>query len=90
MKYCVVWCVFQELILDQSITEYRLSGLFPLTRYVVLVQGESDGQYTSIVATEFVTGNTVTSAKCVSVSVNHRCENGQDNNIFHSLNKPTK
>ncbi|KAG7273247.1 hypothetical protein CRUP_001343 [Coryphaenoides rupestris] len=45
-----------ELILDQSITEYRFSGLSPLTRYMVLVQGERDGQYTSIVATEFVTG----------------------------------
>jgi len=56
---CVVLCVFQELILDQSITEYRFSGLSPLTRYMVLVQGERDGQYTSIVATAFVTGNTV-------------------------------
>ncbi|XP_034410202.1 tenascin [Cyclopterus lumpus] len=46
----------QEVILDQSITEYKLTGLLPMSRYIVLVQGERDGQYTSVVTTEFLTG----------------------------------
>jgi len=46
----------KELILDSSITEYKLTGLLPTSRYFVLVQGERDGHYTSIVTTEFVTG----------------------------------
>lgn len=46
----------KELILDSSITEYKLSGLLPMSRYFVLVQGERDGVYTSVVTTEFVTG----------------------------------
>ncbi|KAK9513648.1 hypothetical protein VZT92_027164 [Zoarces viviparus] len=46
----------KEVILDQSITEYKLTGLLPMSRYIVLVQGERDGQYTSVVTTEFLTG----------------------------------
>ncbi|XP_054477206.1 tenascin [Anoplopoma fimbria] len=46
----------KEVILDQSITEYILTGLLPMSRYTVLVQGERDGQYTSVVTTEFITG----------------------------------
>ncbi|XP_078109288.1 tenascin [Sander vitreus] len=46
----------KEVILDQSITEYKLTGLLPMSRYIVLVQGERDGQYTSVVTTEFITG----------------------------------
>ncbi|KAM8870572.1 uncharacterized protein tnxba isoform 2-T2 [Spinachia spinachia] len=46
----------KEVILDQSITEYKLTGLLPMSRYIVLVQGERDGQYTSVVTTEFTTG----------------------------------
>ncbi|XP_032374195.1 tenascin [Etheostoma spectabile] len=46
----------KEVILDQSITEYKLTGLLPMSRYFVLVQGEKDGQYTSVVTTEFLTG----------------------------------
>lgn len=37
-------------------TEYKLTGLLPMSRYIVLVQGERDGRYTSIVTTEFITG----------------------------------
>ncbi|XP_070691887.1 tenascin-like [Pempheris klunzingeri] len=46
----------KEIILDSSITEYKLSGLLPMSRYIVVVQGEKDGHYTSIVTTEFITG----------------------------------
>ena len=54
--------MFQEVILDHTITEYRLARLLPMTRYMVLVQGERDGHYTSIVTSEFVTGNTAVCA----------------------------
>ncbi|CAL8248784.1 unnamed protein product [Lota lota] len=57
ITYHVVGEESKEVILDSTITEYRLTGLLPMTRYVVLVQGEmGDGHYTSIVTTEFVTG----------------------------------
>ncbi|XP_034083914.1 tenascin [Gymnodraco acuticeps] len=46
----------KEVILDQSTTEYKLTGLLPMSRYIVLVQGEREGQYTSVVTTEFITG----------------------------------
>ncbi|XP_074539360.1 tenascin [Halichoeres trimaculatus] len=46
----------KELILDSSFTEFKLTGLLPMSRYIVLVQGERDGHYTSIVTSEFVTG----------------------------------
>lgn len=42
--------------MDGTMTEYKLTGLFPMSRYIVLVQGERDGRYTSIVTTEFITG----------------------------------
>lgn len=46
----------QEVTLDGTMTEYKLTGLLPMSRYIVLVQGERDGRYTSIVTTEFITG----------------------------------
>ncbi|XP_059195908.1 tenascin [Centropristis striata] len=46
----------KEVILDQSMTEYTLTGLLPMSRYIVLVQGQRDGHYTSLVTTEFITG----------------------------------
>ncbi|KAM9352914.1 uncharacterized protein tnxba [Symphorus nematophorus] len=46
----------KEVILDSSVTEYKLTGLLPMSRYIVLVQGERDGHYTSVVTTEFITG----------------------------------
>nr|CAD45004.2 putative tenascin X [Takifugu rubripes] len=46
----------KEVILDGTMTEYKLTGLLPMSRYIVLVQGERDGRYTSIVTTEFITG----------------------------------
>ncbi|XP_035496815.2 tenascin isoform X1 [Scophthalmus maximus] len=46
----------KEVILDTTITEYKLTGLLPMSRYTVLVQGERDGRYTSVVTTEFITG----------------------------------
>ncbi|KAG7241996.1 hypothetical protein INR49_024637 [Caranx melampygus] len=46
----------KEVTLDSTITEYKLTGLLPMSRYIVLVQGERDGHYTSVVTTEFITG----------------------------------
>ncbi|XP_029360614.1 tenascin [Echeneis naucrates] len=46
----------KEVILDSAVTEYKLTGLLPMSRYTVLVQGERDGYYTSVVTTEFITG----------------------------------
>lgn len=46
----------KEVILEPTLTEYKLTGLFPMSRYIVVVQGERDGHYTSIVTTEFITG----------------------------------
>nr|XP_043889420.1 tenascin [Solea senegalensis] len=46
----------REVILDSTVTEYKLTGLLSMSRYKVLVQGERDGHYTSLVTTEFITG----------------------------------
>ncbi|KAM3613814.1 uncharacterized protein V6R79_005409 [Siganus canaliculatus] len=46
----------KEVIMDSSATEYKLTGLLPMSRYIVLVQGERDGLYTSVFTTEFITG----------------------------------
>ncbi|XP_040901236.1 tenascin isoform X2 [Toxotes jaculatrix] len=46
----------KEVILDPTVTEYKLTGLIPMSRYIVLVQGERDRHYTSVVTTEFITG----------------------------------
>ncbi|XP_068616572.1 tenascin-R [Brachionichthys hirsutus] len=54
--YHVVGEEAQEIILDGYVTEYKLVGLLPMSRYIVLVQGEKDRRYTSIVTTEFITG----------------------------------
>ncbi|XP_077384193.1 tenascin-R-like [Festucalex cinctus] len=54
--YQVVGEETMELILEPTITEYKLTGLLPMSRYNVLVEGERDGHYTSIVTTEFITG----------------------------------
>uniref|UniRef100_A0A3Q3SD48 Tenascin XB n=1 Tax=Mastacembelus armatus TaxID=205130 RepID=A0A3Q3SD48_9TELE len=45
-----------SLVLDPTITEYKLTGLLPMSRYIVVVQGERDGRYTPVVTTEFITG----------------------------------
>ncbi|XP_019728390.1 uncharacterized protein tnxba isoform X2 [Hippocampus comes] len=54
--YQVVGEEAMELILEPTITEYKLTGLLPMSRYNVLVEGERDGRYTSIVTSEFITG----------------------------------
>lgn len=46
----------KDVILDPTMTEYKLTGLIPMSRYTVLVQGERDGVYTSLVTAEFTTG----------------------------------
>lgn len=56
LTYQVVGEEFKELTLDPTVTSYKLMGLLPMSRYFVLVQGEKDGAYTSVVTTEFITG----------------------------------
>lgn len=56
ITYQVVGEEAKEIILDPTVTEYKLTGLLPMSRYMVLVQGERDGHYTSLVTTEFITG----------------------------------
>lgn len=46
----------KEVTLDPIVSEYKLTGLLAMSRYTVLVQGERDGEYTSIVNSEFTTG----------------------------------
>lgn len=46
----------REVLLDGTATEHKLTGLLPMSRYTVLVQGERNGHYTSVVTTEFITG----------------------------------
>ncbi|XP_024123086.1 tenascin isoform X2 [Oryzias melastigma] len=46
----------KEVILPPTANEYKLTGLFPMSRYTVVVQGEKNGHYTSIFTSEFVTG----------------------------------
>ncbi|XP_033837662.2 tenascin [Periophthalmus magnuspinnatus] len=54
--YQVVGEEAKEIILDPTVTEYKLTGLIPMSQYTVLVQGERDGHYTSLVTAEFTTG----------------------------------
>ncbi|XP_044213966.1 tenascin [Thunnus albacares] len=54
--YQVVGEETKELTLEPTITEYKLTGLLPMSRYIVLVQGERDGHYTPLVTSEFITG----------------------------------
>ncbi|CAL8354281.1 unnamed protein product [Arctogadus glacialis] len=56
ITYHVVGEESKEVILDPTVTEYRLTRLQPASRYEVLVQGERDGHYASVVTSEFVTG----------------------------------
>ncbi|XP_056142954.1 tenascin [Lampris incognitus] len=56
LTYQVAGGETKEVILDPIITEYKLTGLLSMSRYTVLVQGERDGHYSSIVTTEFITG----------------------------------
>lgn len=56
LTLCTSLSINQEVILDGSITEYRMTDLLPMSHYFVLVQGERDGHYTSVVTTEFNTG----------------------------------
>ncbi|XP_055358934.1 tenascin-R-like isoform X2 [Betta splendens] len=46
----------KEVTLESAVTEYKLTGLLPMSRYAVLVQGEREGHYTSLVTADFTTG----------------------------------
>ncbi|KAM4735254.1 uncharacterized protein tnxba [Anableps anableps] len=46
----------KEVILEPIITEYKLTGLMPSSSYFVVVQGEKNGKYTSLVTSKFITG----------------------------------
>ncbi|XP_041844610.1 tenascin [Melanotaenia boesemani] len=46
----------KEVVLEPTVTECKLTGLLPMSHYTVVVQGEKNGQYTSVVTSEFMTG----------------------------------
>ncbi|XP_061572618.1 uncharacterized protein tnxba [Cololabis saira] len=46
----------KEVILESTVTEYKLTRLLPMSRYNVVVQGEKNEHYTSVFASEFITG----------------------------------
>ncbi|MED6234545.1 hypothetical protein ATANTOWER_023411, partial [Ataeniobius toweri] len=46
----------KEVILEPTITEYKLTSLMPSSSYFVVVQGEKNGKYTSLVTSQFITG----------------------------------
>ncbi|XP_047214687.1 tenascin-like [Girardinichthys multiradiatus] len=46
----------KEVILEPTITEYKLTSLMPSSSYFVVVQGEKNGKYTSLVTSQFTTG----------------------------------
>ncbi|KAM6967499.1 tenascin [Aplochiton taeniatus] len=56
LTYQVVGEESKQLTLEPTITEYKLMGLLSMSKYYVLVQGERNGVYTSVVTSEFITG----------------------------------
>uniref|UniRef100_A0A8C7KQ08 Tenascin XB n=1 Tax=Oncorhynchus kisutch TaxID=8019 RepID=A0A8C7KQ08_ONCKI len=47
----------QEVTIDSTVTEFKLSRLYPMSKYTVQLQGERGGSYTAAISTEFTTGN---------------------------------
>ncbi|XP_056597584.1 tenascin isoform X2 [Triplophysa dalaica] len=47
----------KEVILDPTIKEYKLSRLYPMSKYTALLQVERGGLYMTAISTEFTTGN---------------------------------
>ncbi|XP_061074174.1 tenascin [Conger conger] len=47
----------KEVTLASTMTEFKLTGLSPLSEYTVRVQGERNGRYITIISTEFKTGS---------------------------------
>nr|XP_023665573.1 tenascin-like isoform X2 [Paramormyrops kingsleyae] len=46
----------KQVILDGSVTQYKLRKLSPASRYIARLQVERQGQYTAAVSTDFTTG----------------------------------
>ncbi|XP_035812522.2 tenascin-X isoform X2 [Amphiprion ocellaris] len=46
----------KEVIVDATVTHFNLRRLHPGSKYVVQLQAEREGRYTSAIATEFTTG----------------------------------
>ncbi|XP_070996339.1 tenascin-like isoform X1 [Oncorhynchus clarkii lewisi] len=47
----------QEVTIDSTVTEFKLTRLHPMSKYTVHLQGERGGSYTATISTEFTTGN---------------------------------
>ncbi|XP_042151521.1 tenascin-like isoform X2 [Oncorhynchus tshawytscha] len=47
----------QEVTIDSTVTEFKLTRLHPMSKYTVQLQGERGGSYTAAISTEFTTGN---------------------------------
>ncbi|KAK7886648.1 hypothetical protein WMY93_026269 [Mugilogobius chulae] len=46
----------KEIIMDPTVSQYKLTDLLPMSHYTLMVQGERDGHYISLVTAEFTTG----------------------------------
>lgn len=46
----------QEVTIDSTVTEFKLTRLHPMSKYTVQLQGERGGSYTAAISTEFTTG----------------------------------
>lgn len=46
----------KEVILNPTVSQYKLTDLVASSYYTVKVDGESEGQYISVVSTSFTTG----------------------------------
>lgn len=53
---CFFW-LKQEVILNPTVSRYELTNLVASSNYIVKVDGESEGQYISVVSSAFSTGN---------------------------------
>ncbi|KAK6327453.1 hypothetical protein J4Q44_G00030980 [Coregonus suidteri] len=47
----------QEVTIDSTVTEFKLTRLHPMSKYTVQLQGERGGSSTAAISTEFTTGN---------------------------------
>ncbi|XP_055732312.1 tenascin-X-like [Salvelinus fontinalis] len=47
----------QEVTIDATVTEFKLTRLHPMSKYTVQLQGERGGSYTAAISTEITTGN---------------------------------
>ncbi|KAK3551288.1 hypothetical protein QTP70_013945 [Hemibagrus guttatus] len=70
---------FKEVILNPTVSQYKLTDLVASSHYTVKVDGESEGQYISVVSTAFTTARLPYPypAECSQVQVNGMKKSGE-------------